>query len=173
MALLMYQINQMTDFMKYTNKLLATIAALSLLVIIGCSGGEDPPGPGTEDEIPGEEITGTWVQGTITGPAQETFTDFSIAIGTTSTSGQLSYTTQNTNTLVFPSSGTFTLPDNPNFDNGAQVTREDGVKVDISLVNNQLRMVLTVDADSSVPSDNSRVAEVSGEYTFLLDKDAQ
>lgn len=159
--------------MKYTNKLLATIAALSLLIMVGCSGGEDPPGPEPENKIPGEEITGKWVQGTITGPAEETFTDFSITIGTTSTSGQLSYSTQNTNTLVFPSQGTFTLPDSPNFDSGAQVTREDGVPVDIRLVNGALEMKLTVDADSSVPSDNSRLVEVSGEYTFLLDKDTQ
>ena len=164
--------------MKYANKLSATIIAFSLLCVIGC-GGDDNPTPGPEDQVPGQEITGTWMQneaGDVTGPAAETFTDFSITINTTSTPGRLDYTTQNTNTLIFPSSGNFTLPDTPNFanTNTVQVTREDGVKVDITLVNeNQLRMQLTIEADSSVPSDDSRMAEIGGEYTFELDKDTQ
>lgn len=160
--------------MKYANKLFATIAALSVLVMIGCSGGEDPtPDPDPDNKVPGEEITFKWVQGTITGPASDTFTDFSISIGTTNTAGQLSYTTENTNTLVFPSRGSFTLPDNPNFATGAQVTREDGVPVDVRIVDGKLEMKLTVDANSSIPTNDSRIAEVSGEYTFTLDKDTQ
>ena len=159
--------------MKYANKLFAAITTLSLLGMIACGGGEDPtPGTG-EDKVPGEEITFKWVQGTITGPAADTFEDFSISIGTTSTAGRLSYTTENTNTLVFPNSGTLTLPENPNFTSGAQVTREDGVPVDVKLVDGKLEMKLTVDPDSSVPAGNSRVAEVSGQYTFLLDQDTQ
>ena len=171
--------------MKYANKLVSTLAAFSLLFMIACGGGDDnpTPGPGGDDGdgggVPGAAITGTWVQNepddvTVPNDAGVTFTDFSITIGTTSTEGQLEYSTQNTEPLVFPNSGTFALPDTPNFTSGAQVTREDNVPVTITLVGeDQLRMVFTVDADSGIPADNSRVTQVSGEYTFLLDRDTQ
>lgn len=167
--------------MKYANKLVSTFAAFSLLFMIACGGGDDSPTPnpgddgdGGDGEVPGAAITGTWVQGTIDGPAADEFTDFSITINTTSTEGTLSYTTLNTNTLVFPASGNFTgIPADADFTSTVQVTNGD-TPVDITLVNDdQLRMVFTIEADSGVPTDNSRTAEVAGEYTFLLDRDTQ
>lgn len=153
--------------MKYANKLVATVTILSTLLTLGCGGGEDP-GP---DGVPGENLVATWEQGTITGEAAETFEDFSITINTTNTPGQLNYTTRNTNTLVFPNSGTFTLPDNPNFSTGAQVTRDNDVQVDVTLTaDDKLRLEFTIDSNSSIPTENSRTAQIDGPYTFLLDK---
>ena len=157
--------------MKYPNKLVATVAIFSMILTLGCGGGEDP----TPEGVPGEVLAATWAQddaGDVTGgPAAEDFTAFEITISTTTTPGVLDYTTQGTNTLIFPNRGTFTLPENPNFSTGAQVTREDGKAIDVSITSdNQLRMVFTVDSNSSTPTDNSRVAEIGGEYIFVLDK---
>lgn len=157
--------------MKYANKLVASVAVFSLLLTLGCGGGEDP----TPDDVPGEAIAATWVQdeaGNVTGgPAAADFINFEITISTTTTPGVLDYTTQNTNTLIFPNSGTFTLPDDPNFSTGAQVLRDNDVQVDVALVgDNQLRMIFLVNSNSSIPTDNSRTAEIGGTYTFLLDK---
>ncbi len=159
--------------MKYANKLVATVAVFSLLLTFGCGGGEDP-GP---DGVPGEAIVATWFQneaGDVTGgPAAADFTAFEITISTTTTPGRLDYTTQGTNTLIFPNKGTFTLPENPAFTPGStvQVTREDGKAVDVTVTaDSQLRMVFLVDSNSSIPTENSRIAEIGGTYTFLLDK---
>lgn len=159
--------------MMYANKLVATVAVFSLLLTFGCGGGEEP----TPDGVPGEALAATWVQdeaGDVTGgPAAEDFTAFEITISTTTTPGVLDYTTQGTNTLVFPNRGTFTLPENPNFapGNTVQVTRDTDKAVDVTVTaDNQLRMVFIVDSNSSIPTDNSRVAEIGGTYTFLLDK---
>ncbi|MGB3778355.1 MAG: hypothetical protein WA960_08340 [Tunicatimonas sp.] len=154
--------------MKYANKLVASVAVFSLLLTLGCGGGDDNPTP---SEVAGENLVATWVQGTITGAAAETFEDFSITINTTNTPGELNYSTQNTNTLIFPRNGTFTLPENPNFTTGAQVTRDNDVQVDVTLLNdNQLRLEFTIDSNSSVPTENSRTMQVDGEYVFTLDK---
>lgn len=153
--------------MKYASKLIATIAIFSMLLTFGCGGGEDPAPGG----VPGETLVATWVQGTITGAAAETFEDFSITINTTNTPGELTYTTQNTNTLVFPNSGTFILPENPDFSTGAQVSRDNEVQVDITLTpENKLRLEFAINSNSSVPTNNSRTAQIDGPYTFLLDK---
>ena len=159
--------------MKYANKLVATVAIFSMILTLGCGGGEDP----TPEGVPGEVLAATWAQddaGDVTGgPAAEDFTAFEITISTTTTPGVLDYTTQGTNTLIFPNRGTFTLPENPNFapGNTVQVTREDGKDIDVTVTaDNQLRMVFIVDANSSIPTDNSRTAEIGGTYTFLLDK---
>ena len=160
--------------MKYANKLVATVAVFSLLLTLGCGGGDDNPTPG---EVPGEAIAATWVQneaGDVTGgPAAADFTNFEITISTTTTPGELDFSARNTNTLVFPNSGTFILPENATFAPGVavQVTQRDGREVDMTLTaDNQLRMVFLVDSNSSIPTDNSRVAEIGGTYTFLLDK---
>ncbi len=154
--------------MEYANKLIATVAVFSLLLAFGCGGGGEDPGP---DGVAGENLVATWVQGTITGAAAETFEDFSITINTTNTPGKLDYSTQNTNTLVFPRNGTFTLPENPNFSTGAQVTRDNDVQVDVTLLNdNQLRLEFTINSNSSIPTENSRTMQVDGEYIFTLDK---
>ncbi len=152
------------------SKLLATIFSFSLLFTIGCGGGDDSPDPDGNGDA---AIIGTWTEGTITGPAAESFEDFSITITTTNSPDQFNYTTIGTNTLVFPQAGTFTdVPADANFANGVQVTNGD-TPVTLSLVGeNQLRMEFTVEADSGIPADNSRVAEVAGQYTFLLDLDA-
>lgn len=159
--------------MKYANKLVATVAVFSLLLTLGCGGGEDP-GP---DGVPGAAIVATWVQddaGDVTGgPAAADFTNFEITISTTTTPRELSYTTRNTNTLVFPNSGKFILPENAAFTPGVavQVTQTDGTTVDLTLTaDNQLRMVVFVESNSSIPTENSRIAEIGGTYTFLLDK---
>ena len=157
--------------MKYANKLVATVAIFSMILTFGCGGGGDP----TPEGVPGEALAATWVQddaGDVAGgPAAEDFTAFEITINTTTTPGILDYTTQNTNTLIFPNSGTFTLPENPNFSTGAQVTRDNEVQVDIALTaSGQLRMVFLVDSNSSIPHNNGRTAEIGGTYTFLLDK---
>ena len=159
--------------MKYANKLAATVAVFSLLLTLGCGGGEEP----TPDGVPGEAIAATWVQnepGDVTGgPAAAEFTAFEITINTTNTPGELSYTAQNTNTLVFPNSGTLTLPENATFSPGVsvQATQSDGTPIELALTaDDQLRMVVEVASDSSIPTDNSRIAEIGGTYTFLLDK---
>ena len=160
--------------MKYAHQLLASLAAFSLLFMVGCGGGDDSPTPGENGENPGAAIIGTWVQdepGDVTGPAAESFTDFSITFTTTDTPSQVRYTTIGTEPLVFPAQGTFDIPESPNFQNGVQVTREDGVKVDIRLADeNTLGMEFTVDSDSGIPTENSRVAEITGQYTFTLTK---
>ncbi len=161
------------NVMKYANKLVATVAVFPLLLTLGC-GGDDSPTP---DGVPGEALVATWVQdesGDVTGgPAAADFTNFEITINTTNTPGELDFSARNTNTLVFPTSGTLMLPENATFAPGVavQVTQEDGRKIDMTLTaDNQLRMVFTVDSNSSIPHDNSRVAEIGGTYTFLLDK---
>ncbi|MGB3849099.1 MAG: hypothetical protein WA958_03980 [Tunicatimonas sp.] len=160
--------------MKYANKLVATVAILSTLLTLGCGGGEDP----SPDGVPGEVLAATWEQdepGDVTGgPAAADFTNFRITISTTTTPGELNYSTQNNgNTLVFPNSGTFTLPEGAVFSPGVavQVAQNDGKTVDLSLTaDDQLRMVVLVNENSSIPHGNSRTAEISGTYTFLLDK---
>ena len=160
--------------MKYANKLVATVAVFSLVLTLGCGGGEDP----TPGGVPGETLVATWVQdepGDVTGgPAAADFTAFEITINTTNTPGELSYSTRNNgNALVFPNSGTLTLPENATFSPGVsvQATQSDGTPVDLALTaDNQLRMVVEVASDSSIPTDNSRTAEIGGTYTFLLDK---
>ena len=146
--------------------------------MIACGGGDDGPtptpgpgDPGTDGESPGAVLIGKWVQGTIAGPAEAEFTDFSITFSASNDANVLNYATTNTQALVFPASGTFTLPASPNFETGAQLTRNDAVPVDMKIIDGKLEMKLTVEADSGVPTDNSRVAEVAGEYTFLLDKE--
>ena len=162
--------------MKYANRLFATLFAFSLLLLMSCGGGDDNPTPGDDDDngnggVPGEAISGTWEQGDIDGPAADQFTDFSITISTTDEPTELDYSTTNTEPLVFPEQGSFDLPADPNFTTGAQVTREDGVQVDVTLVGeDQIRLEFTIDSDSAVPTENSRVAQVAGQYTFLLDK---
>lgn len=165
--------------MKYANKLVSTLAAFSMLFMLACGGGEDPTpdngggngGGGGEGEAPGAVLIGKWVQGTVTGPAADNFTDFFIEIAATSDANVLNYTAADDEPLVFPTSGSFTLPADPNFETGAQVTRNDDVPVDIKIVDGKLEMKLTVDANSSIPTGNSRVAEIGGDYTFLLDKE--
>lgn len=160
--------------MKYISNLLAPFTALSLLFMIGCGGDDDSSTPGDGDSE--SAIIGTWAQDSasvITTPEGSgvTFTDFSITFATSDTEGMLRYTTSNTNTLVFPSQGTIEVPADPNFEAGVQVLRDSEVPMTVSLVGeDQLRMVFTIDADSGIPTENSRVAEVVGEYNFLLDR---
>ena len=124
--------------------------------------------------MPGAAIVGTWEQGEIEGAAAEEFTDFSITISTTDDATVLDYSTENTYSLVFPESGEFTeIPAEADFTNGAQVTNG-STPTDITLVSEtQLRMVFTVDANSGLPADNAKTAEIGGEYTFTLTKAAE
>ena len=156
--------------MKHMSKLLATIFSFSLLFTIGCGGGDDSTDPGPDGNADAA-IIGTWEQGTITGNAAETFEEFTITISTTNSPNEFRYAATNTNPLVFPASGTFTdVPAEANFSTGVQVNNGD-TPVTISVTgDNKLVMVFTVAADSGVPADNARVAEVAGEYNFTLDK---
>lgn len=179
--------------MKYVNKLVSTVAAFSMLFMIACGGGDDNPAPnpgtgggggdggggdgGGGTEMPGTAIVGTWEQleaADVVGPAAENFTNFSITIAATSEADKLDYTADNTEPLVFPAEGQFTeIAADANFSEGVQVMNG-STPTDITLVSEtELRMVFTVDANSGIPSDNSRTAEVGGEYTFNLTKAAE
>ena len=163
--------------MKYISKLFATVATFSLLFVIGCGGGDDNPAPGPGDDgVQGAAIIGTWTQaepGDVTTPEGSgvSFENFSITLSASDVEGILDYSTTNTNTLVFPSSGAFQVPADPNFSNGAVLTRDSEVPVTVTLVGeNQLRMEFTIESDSGIPTENSRVAQVVGAYNFLLTK---
>ena len=165
--------------MQYISKLFATVAAFSLLFMIGCGGGDDNPTPDPDNGdggVRGSAVIGTWVQaepGDVTTPEGSgvSFEDFSITFSASDVEGVLDYSATNTNTLVFPRSGTFQVPADPNFSNGVVLTREDQTPVTVTLVGeNQLRMEFTIESDSGIPTENSRVAQVVGAYNFLLTK---
>lgn len=163
--------------MKYAHQLLASLAAFSLLFMVSCGGGDDSPTPGENGENPGAALIGTWVQdeaGDIVVPDDSgiEFENFSITITASDDPNTLNYSATNTQPLVFPQTGTFTnIPDDANFSTGVQVLRGDQLPVTMTLVSDEeLRMEFSVSGDSGIPTDNSRVAQTIGDYTFNLTK---
>lgn len=160
-------------------RLLRTIG-FSVGWILLFSGCKDDGGSGTGGGIAlGQAIAGTWVvtdSVSVTVPdnsiiTPEQFGSFLLTI-TPSLNGVL-YTTQGSaSPIVFPSSGTLLVNQEDDFSSGAVVTRQpDMIPMTMTLMQDDLlQIVLSVEADSSVPADHSRQTKIEGEYTFNLVK---
>ncbi len=161
--------------MKYTNKLLTIFTLLSLLLAVGCKKEKKNPEP--EPEVPGAALSGTWAAtraDAISAPSDEiaqSFADFTITF--TPAANQVNYTTTGSgDNVVFPASGTFAVEASDNLTSGAEIIRSDQVPVTATITENGqvLTLKFTIDADASTGNDNARVAGITGEYTFVLDK---
>lgn len=142
---------------------------ISVLFTMACK--EDPVDPGT-DEVPGEELSGTWTvtdANDVTGPAADQFTSFSITI--TANAAGVTYTTSGGgDPLVFPEQGSLIVEATDNFDEGAEVLREpDNVPLTINLSEDGAVMNMTFTIDVGTTAANGRVAGINGEYNFRLE----
>lgn len=143
-----------------------------LIISLATACGDDTPDPATE-EVPGEELAGTWAvneANEVTGPAADQFTSFSITI--TANASAVSYTTSGGgDPLVFPEQGTFIVEATDNFEEGAEVLREpDNVPVTIRLSENGDVMDMTFTIDIGTTAANGRMAGINGEYNFTLNR---
>ncbi len=156
--------------MKYINRFWVFVAISGLMFATAC--GDDTPDPSTE-AVPGEKLVGTWLvadPGDVTGPTADQFADFSISIS--ATTSQVKYTASGSgDALVFPTSGTFAVEENDNFNSGAEVVRgPDNVPTDIVLTENGNVMTMSFTIDVNTAAVNGRVASINGDYTFKLQK---
>jgi len=155
--------------MKFTHKSIVASLLLSVLFVFGCKEDDGPNGNG--DDIPGEELSGTWEQvdaNDITGPAAAEFTNFSISI--TATASGVTYTAESPNTDVFPTSGSFVVEESDNFITGASVTRmPDEVEVDVTVSadTTMLDMNFTIATEGE---SGGRYQGIDGQYSFSLTK---
>jgi len=156
--------------MKNTKRFWSYPAVILLLfVVVAC--GDDTPDPTTQ-EVPGEELAGTWLvneAADVTGPAADQFTNFSITI--TATASEVSYVTSGSgDPLVFPDQGTFIVEATDDFEQGAEVLRdEDNVPITVNLSEGGNVMNLTFTIDVGTTASNGRVAGINGEYNFRLE----
>lgn len=163
--------------MKYTNKLFTIFALLGLLLAVSCKKAKNDPKP--DPEVPGAALSGTWAaikDNAITAPSPEiaqSFADFTITF--TPTANQVNYTTTGSgDNVVFPATGSFTVEasDNLTAAGGAQIVRSDQVPVQATITEAGMVLTLefTINADASTGNDNARIAGITGDYTFVLDK---
>lgn len=157
--------------MKYTNKLWAFAAVLGLLLGTAC-GSDDTPEPGEEDML-GQEISGTWIieePTDVTGPVADQFSAFSITI--TATASEVRYTASgNEEKLVFPDAGTFAVDASDNFTSGADVVRgPDNVNTRMTLTEGGNVLTMSFTIDTGINAHNGRVMAIEGDYTFTLQR---
>lgn len=164
--------------MKYAKYLLTITALLALLFTSGCKEGEDDG----EEEV--ASLLGTWrndatanteieTPSSVPEEIRKTLESFSITIEADDNDSTLLYRTQNTEQLIFPTEGTFDLPQEANFDAGTvNVLRNpDNVLVSTSLETvDSVSLLLMNFIIADTNDEGSRSAQVKGEYTFRLAK---
>ena len=165
--------------MKYAKYLLTITALLALLFTSGCDNGGEDDG---EEEV--ASLIGTWRNDTtantdIETPSsvpeniRETLKDFSITIEADDNDSTLLYRTQNTEQLIFPTQGTFDLPEEANFEAGTVniLRNPDNVLVSTSLETvDSVSLLLMNFIVAGTDDEGSRTAQVKGEYNFRLAK---
>ncbi|MGK7388915.1 MAG: hypothetical protein ACNS60_01135 [Candidatus Cyclobacteriaceae bacterium M2_1C_046] len=167
--------------MKKLNYLFLSVIAVVFLTLVSC--GDDDPGV-TPIEAVKERLAGTWAvdasnttSKVLFGTEDRTdgYTNFALTFnlsGLDIPGG--SYTT----TLVdepdpWPSSGTWTFTNPDNITDPAattfQITRGDGVVIDVNLTETTLELNFSYDQSVHAGDDN-RIKAVDGEWTFVLVK---
>jgi len=165
---------QFKSAMRYYFLWTVGLTALTLL-LSGCF--DDGGSGGDDSSSPAQPIAGTWfvrdsTDVTIPESAQEVLDLSNFRITVTPTLTRVNYTTAGSTPAVFPPQGTLVIDDDADFRAGTEVLRQpDLVIMDMILPEDTtLRIEFNIGMDSSIPTENSRVARIEGGYVFVLRK---